>query len=131
MIGFAVTSYGDNGIQGIIANGIGTSKIQIPNYLRNPFILVPPVIASIIIAPIMTLLWPMENVAAGAGMGTSGFVGQIMTIRTMGASIETWLQILVFHFILPAVISYIVYRLMKNAHIIKPGDQQIMIGERT
>ncbi|GGB02859.1 PTS sugar transporter subunit IIC [Macrococcus hajekii] len=131
MIGFAVTSYGDNGVQGIIANGIGTSKIQIPNYLRNPFILVPPVIASIITAPIMTLFWPMQNVAAGAGMGTSGFVGQIMTIRTMGASVETWLQILIFHFILPAVISYIVYRLMKNAHIIKPGDQQIMIGEKT
>ncbi|TDM15827.1 PTS transporter subunit IIC [Macrococcus bovicus] len=131
MIGFAVTSYGDNGIQGVIANGIGTSKIQIPNYLRNPFILVPPVIASIITAPLMTILWPMKNVAAGAGMGTSGFVGQIMTIRTMGTSVETWLQILVFHFILPAVISYSVYRLMKNAHIIKPGDQQIMTGERT
>lgn len=131
MVGFAVTSYGDNGIQGVIAHGIGTSKIQIPNYLRNPFILVPPVIASLLTAPLMTLLWPMKNVAAGAGMGTSGFVGQIMTINTMGPSIEVWLQILVFHFILPGLISYIVYRMMKKAYIIKPGDQQITTGVKS
>ncbi len=130
MVGFAVTSYGDNGIQGLIANGIGTSKIQIPNYMRNPFILVPPVLASIITAPLMTMFWPMQNVAAGAGMGTSGFVGQIMTIKTMGSSLTTWLQIGLFHFLLPGLISYFVYRLMKNAQIIKPGDQQIMTGER-
>ncbi|TDM07667.1 PTS transporter subunit IIC [Macrococcus lamae] len=129
MIGFAVTSYGDNGIQGVIAHGIGTSKIQIPNYMRNPFILVPPAIASIITAPLMTMFWPMKNAAAGAGMGTSGFVGQIMTIKTMGSSITTWLQIGLFHFLLPGLISYFVYRMMKNARIIKPGDQQIMTGE--
>lgn len=131
MIGFAVTSYGDNGAQGLIAHGIGTSKIQIPNYIRNPFILVPSVIASIITAPLMTILWPMSNVAAGAGMGTSGFVGQIMTIKTMGNSLTTWLQIGLFHFLLPALISYFVYRLMKNAHIIKPGDQQINMGGKS
>ncbi|KAA1038405.1 PTS transporter subunit IIC [Macrococcus equipercicus] len=131
MIGFAVTSYGDNGIQGLIAHGIGTSKIQIPNYMRNPFILVPPIIASMMTAPLMTMFWPMKNVAAGAGMGTSGFVGQIMTVKTMGASVTTWLQIGLFHFLLPGLISYFVYRMMKNAQIIKPGDQQIMTGERT
>ncbi|MGV2874907.1 PTS sugar transporter subunit IIC [Macrococcus capreoli] len=128
MIGFAVTSYKDNGLQGLIAHGIGTSKIQIPNYLVRPFILVPPVIASIIVAPIMTMLWPMKNVAAGAGMGTSGFVGQIMTIKTMGSNMTTWFQIGLFHFLLPGVISYIVYIVMSRANIIKPGEQTIKTG---
>ncbi|MDJ1090655.1 PTS transporter subunit IIC [Macrococcoides caseolyticum] len=128
MIGFAVTAYRDNGIQSLVAHGIGTSKIQIPNYMLRPMILIPPVIASIIIAPIMTTLWPMQNVAAGAGMGTSGFVGQIMTIKTMGSSLETWLQIGVFHFILPGVISYIIYVMLLRANIIKPGDQKISTG---
>lgn len=128
MIGFAVTSYKDNGIQGLIAHGIGTSKVQIPNYMVRPFILVPPVIASIIVGPLMTLLWPMKNVAAGAGMGTSGFVGQIMTIKTMGSNLTTWLQIGLFHFLLPGVISYIVYIVLSRANIIKPGEQKINTG---
>lgn len=128
MIGFAVTSFRDNGIQGIIAHGIGTSKVQIPNYMRHPYILVPPVIASIIVAPLMTLFWPMQNVAAGAGMGTSGFVGQIMTIKTMGNSVTTWLQIGLFHFLLPGVISYIVYILLIRTNIIRGGEQKIHTG---
>lgn len=61
-------------------------------------------------------------------MGTSGFVGQIMTIKTMGSSLETWLQIGVFHFILPGVISYIIYVMLLRANIIKPGDQLISTG---
>lgn len=69
MVGFAVTAYKDNGFQSIVAHGIGTSKIQIPNYMMRPLILVPPVIASIIIAPIMTTLWPMHNVAAECRYG--------------------------------------------------------------
>lgn len=128
MIGFAVTSYKDNGISGVIAHGIGTSKLQIPNYLKQPFILIPPIVASLIVAPIMTVFWPMENNSAGAGMGSSGFVGQIMTIKTMGSSPEVWMQILFFHFLLPAVISIFVYKILKRYNIIKDGQQTIMIG---
>lgn len=128
MVGFAVTSYKDNGISGVIAHGIGTSKLQIPNYLKQPFILIPPVVASIVVAPIMTVFWPMENNAAGAGMGSSGLVGQIMTIKTMGSTTEVYLQIVFFHFLLPAVISLFVYHLLKKYHIIKDGQQTLMIG---
>lgn len=128
MVGFAVTGYRDNGISGIIAHGIGTSKLQISNYLKHPFILIPPVVASIVVAPIMTVFWPMENNAAGAGMGSSGFVGQIMTIQTMGSSTEVLLQILFFHFLLPAVVSLFVYHILKRYHMIKGGQQTIMIG---
>ncbi len=39
-------------------------------------ILLPPTLASAIVAPIMTTLFPMSNNPAGAGMGTSGFIGQ-------------------------------------------------------
>src|SRR5699024_3025917 len=73
MVCLAAMSYKDNGISGVISIGVGTSMLQVPNILRNPFIIIPPVIASAIIAPIMTVFFPMENNAAGAGMGTSGF----------------------------------------------------------
>ena len=36
MVGFAVISYRENKVGGLIAQGIGTSMIQIPNIIRNP-----------------------------------------------------------------------------------------------
>ncbi|MEJ7437939.1 PTS sugar transporter subunit IIC, partial [Staphylococcus warneri] len=90
----------------ILSIGIGTSMLQVPNIIKHPMILVPPTIASAVVAPVMTTLFPMTNNAAGAGMGTSGLIGQIMTINTMGGSLQTWLLIIIFHIILPAVISF-------------------------
>ncbi|WP_462421025.1 PTS transporter subunit IIC [Salinicoccus sp. Marseille-QA3877] len=125
MVGFAVQGYRDNGISGLISIGVGTSMLQVPNIFLNPFIVIPPTLASAIIAPIMTVFFPMENNAAGAGMGTSGFVGQIMAIETMGMSVEVVVLILVFHIILPAVVTYLIYILMKQLGMIKDGDQII------
>ena len=130
MVGFAVTSYKDNGVGGIISVGIGTSMLQVPNILMNPAILIPPTLASAIVAPIMTTLFPMTNNAAGAGMGTSGFIGQIMTINTMGASLHTWILIGVFQIALPAIVSYLLYKVCRNAGWIKDGDQKIHIGDK-
>ncbi|MBI5974347.1 PTS transporter subunit IIC [Staphylococcus canis] len=125
MVGFAITGYKDNGISGVISLGIGTSMLQVPNILMRPLILVPPTLSGAIIAPIMTTLFPMTNNAAGAGMGTSGFVGQIMTIHTMGSSVETYVLIAVFHFILPIVITWIIYKIMVSRSWIKEGDQRL------
>ncbi len=122
-------SYKDNGISGVISIGVGTSMLQVPNILRNPFVIVPPVIASAIIAPIMTVFFPMENNAAGAGMGTSGFVGQIMAIETMGLSMSTVMLILVFHIVLPLIVTLIFYKLFSFYGFIKQGDQIISLGK--
>ncbi|CAM2973962.1 PTS transporter subunit IIC [Salinicoccus roseus] len=130
MVGLAVTGYRDNGFSGLISIGIGTSMLQVPNVLLNPFIILPPVLASAVIAPIMTVFFPMENNAAGAGMGTSGLVGQIMTIETMGPSLEVWLLILVFQIVLPALITLLFYTLLKRAGLIKDGDQKLRIGAK-
>ncbi|MGM7690417.1 PTS transporter subunit IIC [Staphylococcus felis] len=125
MVGFAVTGYKDNGIGGLISIGIGTSMLQVPNILMKPLILIPPTFASAVIAPIMTTFFPMSNNAAGAGMGTSGLVGQIMTIYTMGHSPSTYILILIFHFVLPAFVTWVIYRMMVKQQWIKSGDQTI------
>ena len=128
MVGFAVTSYKDNGIGGFISQALGTSMLQVPNILMKPAILIPPTLASAMIAPVMTTLFPMTNNAAGAGMGTSGFVGPIMTVHTMGGTVHTWLLILAFHIIAPAIISYVIYRLLRRMHWIKDGDQKLNVA---
>ncbi|HEY4553643.1 MAG TPA: PTS sugar transporter subunit IIC [Bacillaceae bacterium] len=128
MIGFAVASYRENKLGGFFAQGIGTSMLQVPNIVRYPLILIPPTVAGIILAPIGTTIWKMSNNAAGAGMGTSGFVGQIMTFTTMGFSTSVLLQVVALHFIGPAVISLIISEMMRKRGWIKPGQMLINTG---
>lgn len=125
MVGFAVISYADNGLGGSLAQGLGTSMLQIPNIARNPKIWLPPIISSMILGPISTSLLKMENNKIGAGMGTSGLVGQIGTIETMGLSVPVLIQILLMHFILPGIISYGIYRFMLKKNFIASGDLKL------
>lgn len=128
MIGFAVISYKDNGMQGLLAQGLGTSMFQVPNIIKNPWIVLPPTLAGAILGPVSTLVFKMENSPLGSGMGTSGLVGQISTINTMAAnrSLSILLvQILLLHFILPALISYITYKIMYKKGLIKDNDMKI------
>lgn len=127
MIGFAVISYKDNGFEGLLAQGIGTSMLQMPNIIRKPVIWLPSIIASAILGPISTIIFKMENTPLGSGMGTCGFVGQIGTLNAMESISKgtVLLNMALLHFILPAIISYIVYLLLKNKGIIKDGDMKL------
>lgn len=125
MIGFATSSYRENGFSGFIALGIGTSMLQVPNIIKNPFILLPPTIAGMILAPFATIVFQMVNNPAGAGMGTSGFVGQIMTFTVMGFTWDIFLKVILLHFIGPAMISLILSEALRKAGIIKLGDMKI------
>lgn len=128
MIGFAVISYKDNGMQGLLAQGLGTSMFQVPNIIKNPWIALPPTLAGAILGPVSTLVFKMENTPLGSGMGTSGLVGQISTLNAMAGarSISILLiQILFLHFILPALLSYIIYKIMYKRGLIKDNDMKI------
>ncbi|OEH91782.1 PTS transporter subunit IIC [Bacillus solimangrovi] len=125
MIGFAVSSYRENGFGGLVAQGIGTSMLQVANIVRNPYILIPPTVAGALLAPFATVWLDMSNNSSGAGMGTSGFVGQIMTFTTMGFSGIVILKVLLLHIIGPAIISLLLSELMRKAGLIKFGDMKI------
>ncbi len=125
MVGFAVSSYRENGVGGVVAQGIGTSMLQVANIVRNPWILLPPTLAGAILAPIGSGWLSMLNNPSGAGMGTSGFVGQIMTLNVMGAGGNIWTAILLLHFIGPAIISLLISEVMRKKGLIRPGDMKI------
>jgi uncharacterized membrane protein len=120
MVGFACSSYRENGVSGLISQGVGTSMLQIPNIILNWRVWIPPTLTAALIGPLSTLVFKMENNAAGAGMGTSGFVGQFNTIATMGGS--AFVPMLLLHFILPAIISIIISEYMRKKGWIKQGD---------
>lgn len=121
MVGFAVMSFRENGISGLLSQGLGTSMLQMPNIVRHPIIWVPPTLASFILGPLSTLVFKMTNVPSGAGMGTSGLVGQFGAIDAMGSSPVVLFQIAVMHFILPAVLTLLIAEAMRRAGFIKDG----------
>lgn len=129
MIGFAVTSFKENGVGGLIAQGLGTSMIQISNIVKNPKVLIPPIVASAVLGPLGTTLFKMKGDSIGSGMGTSGLVGQISTLSVMG--VESIYKIALLHFLLPAIISYVVYLYLKKINWIKPGDLSLYNIEKS
>lgn len=130
MIGFAVISFHDNGFDGLFAQGLGTSMLQMPNIVKNPRIWIPPTLAGAVVSPLSTVVFQLENTPLGSGMGTSGLVGQIATIQAMAESIpfSKLLAIILFvHILLPGLFSYLFYRLLKRIGWIHDGDMILEI----
>ena len=128
MVGFAVASYRENGMGGLLAQGIGTSMLQMPNIVRKPIIWLPAIISSAILGPVSTMLLHMTNNATGSGMGTAGLVGQIMTWQTMTAAepqMVVLIKILVIQIVLPAILSLMVSEFMRKRHWIEFGDMKL------
>lgn len=127
MIGFAVMSFKENGFSGLISQGLGTSMLQIPNIMKNPRLLIPPVVASMIVGPLSTCVFKLKTGATGGGMGTSGFVGVVSTIEySTDISIAMMIiGIILLMFILPAVISWSVCYLLRKINWIKEGDLKL------
>lgn len=125
MIGFATISYRDNGLGGALAQGIGTSMLQVPNIIKKPIILLPPTIAGALLAPIGTVWFQMTSNPAGAGMGTSGFVGQIMTFESMGMSVDLLWKVILLHLVGPMIISYVLIVWFRKRGWVKDGDMKI------
>lgn len=128
MVGFAVASYRENKIGGLLAQGLGTSMLQIGNIVRKPIIWLPAIIASAILGPVSTMLFGMTSNATGSGMGSAGLVGQIMTFQTMTETLPAGtvlFQIALMHFILPAIIAFAVSEFMRKKGWIKDGDMKL------
>lgn len=125
MIGFAVVSFKENGIGGLVAQGLGTSMLQVSNIIKNPWILVPPTLAGAIIGPLATVVFKMTNIPVGAGMGTSGLVGQIGTFTSMGFSLPVLMKVLLLHIALPAVLVLLMVIPLKKMGKIKDGDYKL------
>lgn len=122
MIGFAVTSFKANGIGGLISQGVGTSMLQFANIMRHPQILIAPTLAGAILGPISTCILKMTNTPTGAGMGTSGLVGQFGAYSAMNESFgstQSVILIAVMHVVAPAVLSLLIHIVLKKLGIVK------------
>ena len=128
MVGFAVASYRENKVGGLLAQGIGTSMLQVPNIVKKPVIWLPAILSSAILGPVGTMVFHMTNNATGSGMGTAGLVGQIMTWQTMTASEPAsvvLIKILLIQVILPAVVTLAISEFMRKKGWIRFGDMKL------
>ena len=132
MVGFAVMSYKENGVGGLVSQGLGTSMLQMPNILRNPRTWIPPTLAAAITGPIATCLFHLEmnGPAVSSGMGTCGLVGQIGVYTgwiESGKAVTAfdWIGLVLICFVLPAVLSTIFCELLRKKGWIKEGDLKL------
>ena len=132
MVGFAVMSFRENRWGGLVAQGLGTSMLQMPNIVKNPRIWIPPILASAITGPLATCLFEIEmnGAAVSSGMGTCGLVGQIgiYTGWLNDAKVITildWTGLFLICFILPGVLSWIFCEILRKKNWIKPDDLKL------
>ena len=139
MVGFAVMSFRENRWGGLVAQGIGTSMLQMPNIMHNPRIWIPPILASMITGPMATCLFRLEmNAPSGglsSGMGTCGFVGQIGVYTGWVNDVATgskasitamdWIGMILICFVLPAVFSWLFCLCLRRIGWIKENDLKL------
>ena len=137
MVGFAVMSFKENRWGGLVAQGVGTSMLQMPNIVKNPKIWIPPTLASAITGPLATCLFKLEmnGAAVNSGMGTCGFCGQIGVwtgwVSDVAAGTKAaitamdWIGLVLICFVLPAILSFVFCEILRKWGWIKENDLKL------
>ncbi len=129
MVGFAVMSFQENRWGGLVAQGLGTSMLQMGNIMKKPLIWIPPTLTAAITGPIATCIFKLEMNGAPvcSGMGTCGMVGPlgVMTGWSFSASALDWIGLALICIVLPAVICWAIGLLFRKLGWIKPGDLKL------
>lgn len=121
MIGFAVQSRRDNTIGVVLSIAFGTSMLQFKNIIRKPIIWLPTIIVSAILGPLFYIFLKTETEFVGAGMGSSGFVGQLQTLKAMNYSVNAWISV-VLMIVLAAVLVFAIDFIFRKKNLIIDGD---------
>ena len=124
MVGFAVASYRENKVSGLISQGIGTSMLQIPNIMKKPIIMLPMVVSSAICGPLSTVVFGLKCGASGGGMGTSGLVGVFGLFEATSGALG-YVGIILLMFVLPALLNILISEFMRKKGWIKEGDMKL------
>lgn len=124
MVGFAVASFRENKVGGLISQGIGTSMLQIPNIMKKPIIMLPMIISSAILGPLSTCLFELMCGSSGGGMGTSGLVGVFDLFNYTSGALGV-IGIFLLMIILPAILNIVISEFMRKKGWIKDGDMKL------
>ena len=124
MVGFAVASFRENKMSGLISQGIGTSMLQIPNIMKKPIIMLPMVVSSAILGPLATCVFKLKCGASGGGMGTSGLVG-VFDLFNYTSGWFGYVGIVLLMFVLPVALNLLFSELMRKKGWIRENDYKL------
>lgn len=124
MVGFAVASYRENKVSGLISQGLGTSMLQIPNIMKKPAIMLPMIVSSAICGPLSTCVFGLKCGASGGGMGTSGLVGVFDLFKYTDGALG-YVGIILLMFVLPVILNWFISEFMRKKGWIKDGDMKL------
>ncbi len=127
MVGFAAASFRENGFGGLVAQGLGTSMLQMGNIYKNPRIWLAPTIASAVVGALSTTVFGLRSVGVAAGMGTCGLVGPFGLIISAADKNDPmlWIGTVLLCIVLPAVISIACDLLFRRLGWVKNGDMKL------
>lgn len=121
MVGFAVASFRENKWSGLIAQGLGTSMLQIPNIMKKPVIMLPMILSSAILGPLSTCVFKVKCGASGGGMGTSGLVGVFDSFKYTSGVLGC-IGIVLLTIVLPAALNLLFSEWFRKKGWIKQND---------
>ena len=125
MVGFAVMSFRENRWGGVVAQGLGTSMLQMGNICKKPQIWIPPTLAAAVCGPLSTLVFGLRCEGVSAGMGTCGLVGPLGVISATENTALMWVGIVLLFFVLPAVLSILFNEILRALGVVKTGDMKL------
>lgn len=130
-VGFGIQSLRENGWSGVITQSLGSPMIQIGNIVKKPILMVPPTLTAMILGPLVTTLFKIESISAAAGTGTSGLVAPLGVLTAMSdagyPAGEIWIKIIIFCFIAPGILTFIISEIFRKLGWIKDGDLKLDI----
>ena len=121
MVGFAVASFRENKWSGLIAQGLGTSMLQIPNIMKKPVIMLPMILSSAILGPLSTCVFKVKCGASGGGMGTSGLVGVFDSFKYTSGALGC-IGIVLLTIVLPAALNLLFSEWFRKKGWMKQND---------
>ncbi|KMK52705.1 hypothetical protein FEFB_15740 [Fructobacillus sp. EFB-N1] len=121
-VSYPAMSFHENKIGATIAQGIVTPKIQFPNIIKNPMLLIPPMVGAAIAAPIATIGFHISVPFAMAGIGFNSF---IVPLALFGKGMTAFAAYMAFGVAVPVVVSFILYRIMRKIGWIKSGQTHL------
>ncbi|MGL5670223.1 MAG: PTS sugar transporter subunit IIC, partial [Cetobacterium sp.] len=106
---------------------LGSAKIQMANFVKNPLIIVPIVINAFTLG-VLGALFNIKGTAFSAGFGISGLIGPINALNHLSWNLKNIVLVFTLFIILPIVFGYICNFIFINKLVlIKEEDYKVTI----
>ncbi|WP_243719984.1 PTS transporter subunit IIC [Macrococcus lamae] len=126
-VGFTAISLRENDLGGFLAQFICTPKVQFPNIVRNPNILIAPLVGAAVAGPVAVLIFNLGVPFAIAGLGLCGLIAPIQIMTEQGGGV--FLNYIISGMVVPLLVTLAVHFLIvRRAKLVKTGDLALEVN---